>query len=174
MSSGDVDIRGNLTVGGTLVPKLFKPPAGSITDAAVEAAAGIQATKLQHQHVFTHRQKTGADVATQTEDLFTVRAAGSVVGVDVVATTAPTGGNKQFTVDVQKGNQSTGFATILTAVVTYDSTKANRQVVEASLIADPSYADGDTIRIVVTASGSTGSQGQGLAVTLHAREAANP
>jgi hypothetical protein len=165
---------GDVRIGGQLVPVDLVIPAGKVTDASVQTAAGIQASKLQQQRTITYRQKTGADVATATEDVHTVRGTtGTAIGVDIVCTTAPTGGNKLFTVDVQKGNQATGFATILTGVVTIDNTKANRQVVEASLVASPTLADDDTLRVVIAASGSTGSQGQGLLVSITTREDAD-
>jgi hypothetical protein len=166
-----VTIPGNLRVGGQLVPVTIVLPANSVTDASVQTAAGIQASKVQQQYVITYRQKTGTDVASATEDTYIVHGAtGTVIGVDVVCTTAPTGGLKQFTVDVQKGNQSTGFTTLLTAVVTYDQSKANKQVVAGTLIASPTLANDDTIRVVITASGATGSQGQGLVVVVTIRE----
>jgi hypothetical protein len=164
-------IPGNLRVGGQLVPVSIVLPSSSVTDTAVQAAAGIQASKLQQQYAITYRQKTGADITSATEDVYVVRGvSGTVIGVDVVTATAPTGGDKAFTVDVLKGNQSTSFATLLNSVVTINNTKVNRQVVGASLVASPTLADNDTIRVVVATSGSTGSQGQGLVVTISTRE----
>jgi hypothetical protein len=170
---GDLRVKGTVTAAGLNLQN------ATITDAMIQAAANLAASKLEHQHAITYRQKTGADVVTETVDLHIARGnTGSVIGVDVVATTAPVGTgtpatDKKFTVNVLKGNQSTGFATVLTAVVTIDSTVANRQVVAASLVASPALAAGDTIRVVVTASGSTGSQGQGLVVNVNVREKAD-
>lgn len=167
-------IEGDLRVSGQLTAGTLKPSAGSVTNASVDAAADIAATKLEHRHQFTYRQKTGTAIVSATEDVYTVHGVtGEVVAVDVVATTAPTGGDKAFTVDVQKGNQSTAFATVLTGVVTVDNSKADRQVVAGSLVGSPSTADGDTLRVVVAASGATGTQGQGLVVTITVREKAD-
>ena len=167
-------IDGDLRVTGRLVPATFTPPAGAVDNAAVAASAGIVATKLQHQYIVTHTQKTGADVATQTEDVHIVHGlTGTVVGVDVACSTAPTGGDKAFTVNVHKGNQSTAFATILTGNISYSSSQANRQVVSGTLVGSPTLADGDTLRVIVTTSGSTGSQGQGLVVAITLREDAD-
>jgi hypothetical protein len=165
---GDQRVKGQLNC-GTLAMQT-----ASINDAMVTANAAVDAAKLKHQHAVKYSQDAGADVVTKTQDVHIVRGAtGKAIGVNVAASTAPTGGDKKFTVDVQKGNQATGFATILTAVVTIDNTVANRQVVSGGLVASPTLAVGDTLRVIVTASGTTGSQGQGLNVTVTTREDAD-
>lgn len=170
----------NLRLKGKLVCGSIALPEESVTDAAVATAAGIQASKLQHQRAVSHRQLTGTAVVSQTEDLYVVRGrTGLLLSLDVVVTTAPVGTgapgtDRKLTVDVQKGNQGAGFATLLTAPVTIDNTIAARQVVAGSLVANPALADGDTIRVVVTVSGTTGTQAQGLVATLNVREDADP
>ena len=74
-----------------------------------------------------------------------------------------------ITVDIKLGSQGVAFATILSGVVTIDNTKANRQVVDGTISTLTAVA-GDTLEVVVAASGSTGSQGQGLSVTVTVRE----
>lgn len=147
-------------------------PAATVADAAIAAAAKISASKLQHRHSLNYQQAAGADIATATIPLFIARKAGSILAIEVAAHTAPTGGDKQFTVDLQAGNQSTAFATVLSAVVTYSSTQADREV-EVGTISTPALAIADQLRLVVTASGSTGSQGQGLAITVTVDEDPN-
>lgn len=165
---GNMRLTGNLQVGSVTLP------ASSIEDANIAADASIGSDKLNHRHVVTHRQKTGADVATQTEDLYIARAAGTLRTVNVVVTTAPTGSSigtdKKTVIDIQKGNQSTGFATMLSATITIDQTIAARQVVVGAIAGGGSYAAGDTIRVINTASGSTGTQAQGLVATLNLDE----
>lgn len=131
--------------------------------------ASLSALMAVHQFPVAYWQASGADVASASVPVHICKEAGSLVAVEVMAVTAPTGGNKQFTVDVQRGNQAGAFSSLLSAVVTIDSSKADRQVVAGS-ISTSALADGDTLRVVVAASGSTGSQGQGLCVVLAVRE----
>lgn len=129
----------------------------------------IGADKVVHHFALQYFQAAGADIVTATIPLHTMLRDGELVAVEVVATTAPAGGDKKFTVDLHKGSQAAAFATMLSAVVTYDNTKANRQVVAAAL-ASTLLADGDTLQVIVTTSGATGTQGQGLVVTVTIRE----
>jgi hypothetical protein len=172
---GDTNtVPGDLRVGGTIFCGGMSLPTNVVIDANVSPVAKIQASKLQHQHAVRHTQVAGADIASKTEDIYIVRGvSGTVVGVQVAASTAPTGGNKLFSVDLLKGSQASAFATLLTGVITYDNTKTNREVASGTLVGSPTVAAGDTLRIVVAASGSTGSQGQGLVVTVQVREDAD-
>lgn len=131
--------------------------------------AGLSALQAVHQFPVHYSQAGGANVASESRPVHICKEAATVAAIEVATVTAPTGGDKQFTVDVQKGNQASTFATILSSVVTIDSSKSDRQVVVATL-ASSALADGDTLRVVVTASGSTGSQAQGLIVTITLRE----
>ena len=56
------------------------------------------------------------------------------------------------------------FATVLSAVLTFSSTDSDRGT-ESGVVSSAAYNSGDTFRVVVTASGSTGSQGDGMACT---------
>ena len=82
--------------------------------------------------------------------------------------TAPAGGgDKKWTVDVKKSTGAGAFATVLSAVVTIDTTSVDRRLqVGALSTAAIAYVDGDLFQVVVTATGATGSQGQGGCVTL--------
>lgn len=172
-------INDDLRVGGTLTAKQFVPPDACITAKAIQASAGIEATKLQHQHALRVVQAAGADVASKTEPIYIVRGAtATVIEINVLILTAATGTgtpatDKKFTVDLQKGNQSTGFATLLSSVITVGNSTAARQVVAGTLVASPALADGDTLEVIVTASGTTGTQAQGLAIVVTIREDAD-
>lgn len=160
---------GDLRVSGTVSAQAFNLPAGTVKADDIEAAAGVEATKLEHQHALHYDQAAGSDVASQTRLLHTFRAPARLVDVQVCCAVAPTGGDKAFTVDIKLGSQGVAFATILSGVVTINSTKADREVVDGTISTLTAVA-GDTLEVVVAASGSTGSQGQGLAVTVTVRE----
>jgi hypothetical protein len=145
-------------------------PAGSITNTELATNAAIAASKAVHHFAKHYGQDNGADVASKTHLLHAAKTAGVLAAVEVAVSTAPTGGDKKFTVDVQKSTGGGAFATMLSAVVTIDSGKSNFSVT-AGTISGASYAAGDILEVIVTASGSTGSQGQGLSVDAYLQEA---
>ena len=161
----------DLRVNGTFSAQTVNLPNSTVQNQHVIASAGIEATKLEHQHALKYAQADGADVVSESVAIHHFRATAEIVSVEVVPITAPTGGDKEFTVDVQKGSAGSAFASILTGVVTVDSTSADRTG-QAGTISGTTAADGDTLRVVVTASGSTGSQGQGVLVVVTVREGA--
>lgn len=130
---------------------------------------GIPSVCVVHEFPVWLSQKDGIDVADLIQAVHVARKNGTLVDFEVVPIVAPTGGNKAYTVDLQKGNQAGAFATVLSAPVTVDNSKANRQVLTATL-SSTSYSDGDTLRIHFATSGTTGSQGQGVIATLRVRE----
>ncbi len=162
-------LRGDKTFTGTVTfTGSTNLPDGSISDDHVNAGAAIDADKLQHRHALNYAQADGSDVVTATQLLHVCRAAGMVVDVEARVTTAPTGGDKQFTVDIQKAVDGGSFSTILSAVLTFGGSDNTLQT--ATLSGTPTLADGDALRVVITASGSSGSQGQGVVVTVNIDE----
>lgn len=146
-------------------------PNGTVVDADVSSGAKIQASKLINRHHLGYGQKDGIDVVSETKLLYIAHAAGTVQRVRVRPTTAPTGGDKKFTVDIQKASNASGtWTSLLTAVITVDSSSADDTYQDGSLIASPTLSGGDAVRVVITASGTTGSQGQGFVVSVHLDE----
>ena len=110
-----------------------------------------------------------AEAFTETKPIHTCYGAtGTLLAIEAIVTTAATS-PKQVTIDLQKGNQSTGFSSVLTAVITIDSTTAARQV-KTGTFSTTAVADGDTLQLVMTASGASGNQAQGLLVNVWLRE----
>lgn len=160
--------------GGALGAKTFNPPAGCVTNAAVAPLAGIDATKLVHQFPVRAVQNGGANVVAATIPLHTFRGAGEIVAAEVVPLVAPAGGTAKYTVDVQKGNVGSAFATILSAPieVSVAAGVSDREVAEGSLVTTAA-ADGDTLQAVVAVTAGSGTQGQGFVVTVWIRENPN-
>ena len=153
-------INDSLHVGGQLSYNTFLASKNSI------AAEGVI-----HRFPLHYFQAAGADIVDATVNLHTFVFGGAVTGIVITASTAPDGGNKLFTVDLKKGNQGGAFASILTAPVQMDDAHANRQVITGVLSSSPTVCSaGDTLQLVVDAQGSTGSQGQGLIVTVFVLE----
>lgn len=166
------NFQGTVTFERVVATQQLTMPAGSVADDQVKAGAAIDGSKVLQRVPLRYAQANGADVASKTELLHVCRAAGKLIAVEIRVTTAPTGGDKQFTVDVQKASDASGvWTSLLTSVVTIDATDADETRVAGTLVADPSTAAGAAIRVVVTASGSTGTQGQGVLVVATYQEA---
>jgi len=162
----------DLIINGSFSATTMQIPAGTVQNDDIAAAAGISASKCEHQYMPTYSQTTGTDVVTATEFIHLAMGAGTIEDFEITPETAPTGGDKQFTVDLQKAsNGSTTYASVLSAVITVSSSSTDGTI-QSGTITTSSYADQDRLRIVITASGSTGSQGQGFTCTAKIREAA--
>jgi hypothetical protein len=160
MIKGDSHVTGTITCGG------FVPPPGSITNAAIQAAAGIDTTKVDHRHAITYQQAPGTAIVAATHDAHICRANGVVLALEAAITGAiATGGDRTVDVDVQLGNAAAGFATILTGTVQFTNSSTLRAVVSGTVASDD-LADGDILRIVITVAGAAGNQAQGLVVTI--------
>lgn len=161
--------QGDLFVAGNLQAQSMTIPAGSVGDDQVPAGAGIAATKVVHQFPLRYSQADGSDVAAATVLIHTVYGStASIVAIETVVATAATG-DAEATVDLQKGNASTAFATVLNSAITIDSSIAARTPA-AGTVSSASLADGDTLQVVVTAAAGTGTLPQGLVVTVTLQE----
>jgi len=166
-------IPGDVLIGGNLQANTMTLATSSITDANVASAAAISYLKVTHMLLADYAQDSGADVATKTNAIYCCRSASGAVVFDVavVVDTAPTGGDKAYTVDVKRSTGGGAFATILTGVVTVNSSSTTRSVNVASITGTTfTLVQGDILQVVVTASGSTGSQGQGVRVVCRIAE----
>lgn len=165
-----VQYDGDVHVAGTLSAKNMVIPDSAVNNADIVASAGIEATKLIHQYALSYNQTTGADVAAAQDFLHTFRSAATIVGMDVTPITAPTTGDRTFSVDLHKGSAGSAFASVLSAVVTIGQTDVDRTQ-RAATISNSTAVDGDMLKVVVTlTTGSTGNQGKGVLVTVWTRE----
>lgn len=157
----------NWHFGGQLSCKEFVYPKESLDNSAVDPSAAIEATKLIHRHVARYYQAAGADVAAVVVPVHLFRGDATIVAVEAIPLTAPAGGDKAFAVDVKKGNQSTPPVTILSAplAVSVAAGVSDREEVDG-ILAVTTAADGDFLEVVITVSGTTGTQGQGVLVTV--------
>lgn len=164
-------VDGDLYVRGNLISNTQTLPAGTVTDTMVNANADIAATKLEHQFSADYWQVDGTDVAAATAPIHTVYgAAGTIVAFQAVCVDAPEGGDKKFTVDLKKAStSSTTLATVLTAAIDYTAGTSD-YTIKSATISTATLVAGETLHVVVTPSGSTGNQGQGLVVTTVLRE----
>lgn len=163
-------MRSDFYVDGNLQSKTQTYPAGSITNAAVAAAADIDYTKLEHEHRLTYAQANSA-AADATQVIYACRGAtGSILNFEVGSIAAAVG-DSTCTVDLQKSTGGGAFATVLSAVVTLDS-GSTAITPEAATVNSASLVDGDVLRVVVDATIGTGTLPTGVYASLSVSEAA--
>lgn len=145
-------------------------PPGNIQDADIAEGANIGAQKMEHQHNVPYSQADGAAVVSETKAVWVATATGTIESFVVRPQTVPISGDLQYTVDVQKAAAASGtYTTILSSVVTISSADTD-ETEENGTLSTTSYSDGDCFQVVVTTSGSTGTQGQGVIAMLKLRE----
>ena len=163
-------LNGDLRINGALAPDEIDLPDGCLADRNVIPYTEIPAENCEHQHAVSYWQENGIDVVGESIVVHTFRAAGKIIAVSVLPIVPPTGA-KTINVDVRRGNHGSDYASILSASVLIDASSAARMPRTGLLtVADTPVADGDTLEIVVTVAGSTGTQGQGLNVVIWIRE----
>lgn len=157
---GDLHIRGGLSC------EDFAPPANSIDNAAIETAAGILATKLQHQYKPTFSQNgTAGSVGAQV--IHIVRGAtGTLVRFRAGSIVANVGA-ATVTVDLKKNG-----TTMLSAVITLDSANTAYVPEDATLAASALVAD-DVLSVTIVATAGGGTLATGLFVEAEIREDAD-
>lgn len=156
MASNEVS---ELHVKGSLTCKTFSPPASCITDAAVAAAANIDADKLQHRFRVTFNQIHGSVATTERRPVYCARTTGVVYSIKAGSVVACSGA-ATITVDLKKNG-----TTMLTGVITLDNANT-AYIVESGTLSVTSLVAGDMLEIVVVATAGGGTLGQGLFVTV--------
>lgn len=144
--------------------------AGGLRDQDVAPGAAIQASKVIHQ---TSHSKLvygpTTTIAAISYPLTVVDAESAVIGnFTAVIFGAPTG-DRTATIDLQKSTGGGAFATVLTSTITFNSSSAVR-VQSPAVVLDTDLVEGDVLQAVVTVGGSTGTQPQGLLVSLTLRD----
>ena len=160
-------IDGNLRVKGRIIPDYLTCPDQSVGNAAIQAAAGLEATKLQHQHQIGYAQESGTAAAAETRVVHVVRGtAGTAVQFEAGCVT-PNIGAATITVDLLKDGVS-----ILDAPIGLSVAQAAYETVEA-IIDNDALADDDVLEVAVTAAAGGGTLGEGVFAALALREDAD-
>jgi len=135
--------------------------AGFLKKEHVEASAGIEASKLEHQHRATYAQES-ATTAAAAED----RVVHVVKGTTGTLKTFSAGcvvaniGDSTIDVDLHKNGVS-----ILTAAIEIDSGDAAYAIV-AGIINTAAVVADDVLEVVVTVTAGTGTLGKGVFASL--------
>ena len=160
MASNEV---ADLHVKGSLTCRTFSPPSSCISDAAIAAAANIDADKLQHRWRAMLTQVHGTAAATERSVVYYARTTGTVTSVKA-GTVVLNIGAATITVDVKKNG-----TTILSGVITLD-TANTAYIAEAGTITVPALVAADVLEVVVVATAGGGTLGQGLFVMVEIDE----
>lgn len=161
----------DVVVNGQLSATTMVIADSSVTNAKVSSAVAdrIAAAKLISRQKIRYSQVNGTDVVAASIPVDILYGDATIVAVEVMPVTAPTGGDKAFTVDVQKSTGAGAYATVLSSVVTVNSSSTDRTL-QAATLSVTATVDGDSLQVVVAVSGSSGSQGQGVVVTIITNE----
>lgn len=154
---------GNTYIDGNLSAKTFTPPAGSITNNAIAAATGIDATKLDHQYQKIHGQARGAINFAERKVLHVVHGATAEVVTFKCGNTVATTAGSSTTIDLLKNG-----TTILTATTVLNETNTAYTMEAAAGFTSTALVQGDVLEVNVTVSG--GAPGNGLFCLLTVRE----
>lgn len=160
-----ITVKGAAVFTGTL-----KAPAASITNANIESAAGIAASKVIHRFPLTYSQADGSAVADATVTLYVAAAAGTIKSVEVGLGGAAAAGDSTVNVDILKSTGGGAFASVLDSAITVDVNTTIRTS-EVGTVSSGSYADGDILQVDVDATVGTGTLPQGIVVTVICEEA---
>lgn len=155
---------------GAQIGAPFYPPSGSIGNShfSSESTERLSADKAVHEHKFHYAQAPGVNIAAATQLAAILRAAGTIEAIEVAITGAASG-DRTATVDLQKSTGGGAFATVLSSVVTINSSTVVRTPA-AGVVSSNTLADGDILELIVATGGSSGTQPQGLIVTVTWRE----
>lgn len=155
-------ISGNLQVIGNISGQTITIPASSVSNGQVQALAGVDASKLQHQHQPVVGQAGTA--ADQTTVVHVARGAtGTVVGF-AAGLVGPCTGDSTVTFDLKKNG-----VTVLSSPVSVDSGDAAYAIVSGTVTV-PALAQDDVLTVVVDATVGTGTLGTGAFASVTIRE----
>lgn len=157
-------IESDVYIAGNLRSQTMSIPNGTLVDAAVNAAAGIAATKLEHQYNIAYAQASGATAAAESRVLTTCYGATGDIISFKAGSVAPCAGNATVTVDLTKNGTS-----VLSAAITLDSANTAR-VVEAGTISTATMVAGDVLEAVIAVNAGTGTLALGVFGQLITRE----
>ena len=139
-------------------------PSVCVGNAQVKLAAGIEATKLEHQHRPTYAQESAATAADETRVVHVVKGATGSLQAFSAGCVVANIGDSAITVDLHKNG-----VTVLTAPISLSSTDSAYDVV-AGVLASDAVVVGDVLEVVVDATVGTGTLGTGVFASLDLHE----
>lgn len=107
-------------------------------------------------------------VYDETVEIHTAQYAGSITGIAVSCTVAPTS-TTSFTVDLKKGSTSAAFASVLASPVSYTSSRSNKEKATGT-INTSAYGATDILQLVIACTAGSGVQATGLSIDVYVDE----
>lgn len=166
MSSIDGDLI--LTGTGVLRSVGAAVSSGYHADANFDSLSGRRkAPSLIVPRLITYSLPDGADATTFDIVLAGILNKAEVIAVQFIPEVIPAGGTKTFEIDLQKGNSSSAYATVLSGKPTASTSSTNRLAIDGTVNASlKDLAAGDSLKLVGTAGGSGGTNVQGGVITV--------
>lgn len=155
-------IEGNVYANGNISAKTMTLPAGTVTNTGVADAAGIAATKLDHQHRIAFSQESATTAADVARVVHQVRGATGTIIAFAAGCVVPCVGDSTIAVDLLKNGVS-----ILSTAAALSVAEA-AYAVAATTIATAALVAGDVLEIEIVGTIGTGTLGLGVfaAVTI--------
>lgn len=156
---------GDVYVNGNFQARTMAFPAGEIEDVDIHASAGIGAGKLKHRERKVYSEGSTVVATAQTRAVALVLGATALVRAFKVGlyTLMTNGGSDDFAVtfDLQKQD---GTSVLNAAVTINKTTNYTAKTLFAAVIngAQDDLVAGNQLYLVITVSGSVGTQGKGL------------
>lgn len=163
--TGDHEFQGTVSFVGEM-----NVPAGTVDNASVSGTTFLAHTKLTHRVTVHHTQKTTASVVAYSEIGHVCHRPSRIISVRGLLETLPA--THRHMVDVLKSSTGGAYATALSTPLILSSTSAAR-VSQAATLGSTSavyIAQGGSVKITITTSGTTGTDGKGLGVCVHLAE----
>ena len=154
-------VAGDLVVQGNFSAQTMSVPSGTVVNTTVAAGAAIATSKMDHRHAGRYADESTTVSAAQTRYLGAAHTAGTLQSVAFGVYTLPVTGTETVIFDLKRATAGGSLATVLsgTVSITKDSTA---KLFYAGTLAYTALAAGDTLWLVITISGSGGTQGKGL------------
>ncbi len=143
-------LQGDLTVVGNLSASTMTMPAGSVTNAAIIASAGIAASKLQHQFEVVYAQVATVAAANEQKVVHVVRGVTATLLDFAAGAVTAYGAASSCVFDLLKNG-----TTILTGTITLDNTTAAYVLKSPAGYTSTALVVGDVLTVKV--SGDTGA-----------------
>jgi hypothetical protein len=148
----------DIFVNGTFTARVLRLVNG-VTDTEVAPAAGIQASKLQHEHRTDYGQPNAA-ATSEARVVHVVQGATGKVKAFAAGAIVKAVGDSTVTVDLRKNG-----TTVLSSAVTLNASGANYTPV-AGTVSVTTLAAGDVLTVVITISAGTGTLPTGVYASL--------
>lgn len=159
-------LAGDYFIDGQLSSKTLLVPAGSVDDEAVAPGAGVDPTKLGHQHQPAYSQPTASAAAAEQKVVHLVRGATGVVESFTCGACVANIGAAVVHFDLLKNG-----ATILTATVDLTSAQAAYTgTLQPGAYTATSLVAGDVLEVKVTVAAGGGTLAKGVFASLVVRE----